>query len=418
MENWWTILVSVAGVLILTTGLIAAFVLLRTVRLRARHERAQLVAESERKYSSLFNTVSDCMYVHTADGTVLDVNESAARVLSSSVGDVVGRQISEVIGRRYAAQVAAYLQRISEEKREIQGLFHVAPIGTSRAFIFEYRSTPVIENGVVSRVQGIARNVTDQKNYERSLRRSDTQMKLLLERSRVMRENLEIVSREMLKVQEEERRRISRELHDEIGQLLATMTVNLELMKKSFSLAQDPMLKIRIGETENLAREMFGRIKQFLHELRPVALDELGLLPAIRRLLRDVSDRTGIEMVMAGEPDAVNEFSDEKKAVVFRLIQESLTNIVKYANATRVTLDIHRNSSYVAIRIADDGQGFNVSTLRAPYQPHHGLGILGMQERVKLVQGEFNLTSELGAGTSIQVMIPLDREPAAPIVES
>ncbi|HLE16663.1 MAG TPA: sensor histidine kinase, partial [Syntrophales bacterium] len=219
--------------------------------------------------------------------------------------------------------------------------------------------------------------------------------------------NLEIVSREMLKVQEEERVKISRELHDEIGQLLATMTVKLALIKKAFNGTTEGPLQVKLGETEVLAGEMFGRIRRFLKELRPVGLTQNGLVSAVKRLIREYSENTEIDTKFLGEVEALNLLMDETKTVVFRVIQESLTNITKHADATLVTLEVKKRRNSVQIKIVDNGIGFDVTKMNSTAVAHRGMGLIGMAERVKLVGGEFQLTSKVDIGTTIEVTIPL-----------
>jgi two-component system, NarL family, sensor histidine kinase DegS len=229
----------------------------------------------------------------------------------------------------------------------------------------------------------------------------------LLDRATVMGGELKAMSRELLNVQEDERKKISRELHDEVGQLLAAMTVNLELMKKGLRPADELFLKEKISDTEHLASEMFGRIRTFLSELRPAALDHLGLMVVVKRLLIEFSHRTEIDVEMSGEFDALDDLDGDKRIVVFRLIQECLTNILKHAHANRIRVSVRREAGFVLVEITDDGAGFLRE--RNFHEPgkRGGMGILGMRERMGLVGGDFRIESVPGNGTTVRARIPL-----------
>ena len=152
---------------------------------------------------------------------------------------------------------------------------------------------------------------------------------------------------------------------------------------------------------------MFGRIRTFLNELRPAALDDLGLAAVAKRLLNDFSKRTGIEVNISGDYDALKELDGDKRIVVFRLLQECLTNIVKHAHASRVVVTVKKAGSNLTLQINDDGQGFSVDRKSHDGGRRGGMGILGMRERMGLVGGEFQIDSSPRKGTTVTARIPL-----------
>lgn len=396
------------GGLVLGLGLLGSFVFLRKTRVDAEREKNLILIEGERRYSTLFNTVSDVVYMHDLDGKILEINETISELLGLRVDEIIGRNILDLVGPRHRGAAQAYLQQVSSAEHEVNGVLPIVARTKSRLVMLEFRSTAVIENNNIVRVQGIARNVAEQRTYERSLKRRELQMVRLLEKAEMMRESLSIVTRELLKVQEEERRKISRELHDEIGQLLATMTLNLAMMKKTFVAADMEMLKARITETEKLAGEMFERIRTFLRELRPMALDDGGLVTAIKRLLKDYSEQTGIASLLEDDTKEIESLDHEKKAVIYRMIQEGLTNIAKHAHASIVKIRLESSNGTVSLCVQDDGDGFEISRFPKPWRNGYGLGLLGMQERIHLVRGEFSVESVPGKGTLLHAKIPVD----------
>jgi PAS domain S-box-containing protein len=409
MSAEWQFIVNVSVVaLSLGVGMIGFLLLLSRSREKAKQARETVKREGDRKYATLFHTVSDCIYVHTPDGMLLDVNQSTADLLGLPISSVVGTPLSRWIAPRYHTALVTYLDRMKGSHGVERGVLPLMIQSPPHILILEYRSTPIVENGTVVRVQGIARDITEQKRYERSLRRSETKMKTLLERATVMRRNLEVVSREMMRVQEEERVRISRELHDEVSQVLARIRMNLTLMKDGAEGRGDPDLNTKVVDTEKLAGELLNRIRQFLKELRPTGLDEFGLAAAIRRFATQCFDNTGCYAAVSGDVDSLDLFEGEKRTIIFRVIQEGLTNIMKHAHATSVEVRIVKRANDLVIRIHDNGVGFDTKLLEVGSNHNRGIGLLGMSERAQLIRGEFRIQSTVGAGTTIVVTIPSD----------
>lgn len=244
---------------------------------------------------------------------------------------------------------------------------------------------------------------------EALMKENERRLTALLEKTTTLSEELRAMSRELMNAQEEERKRISRELHDEIGQLLAAMTLNLELMKKGLRPADERLLSEKIGDTQQLAGEMFGRIRSFLGDLRPAALDDLGLAAVARRLLNDFAKRADVRVETSGDLDLLNGLGHEGRIAVYRLMQECLTNVVKHARASTVRVSVRAEGHSVRLEIADDGDGFEPeSAARLPGR--RGMGILGMRERTDLVGGTFRMEASPGRGTMVEVILPLGAE--------
>jgi len=409
MSDEWQFIVNVSIVVLsLGAGMIGFLLLLSRLRVKARQAREIVRHEGDRKYATLFHTVSDCIFVHTPDGMLLDVNQSTADLLSLPISSVVGTPLSTWIAPRYHTALGTYLDRMKGSHGVERGVLPLIIQSPPHILILEYRSTPIVENGVVARVQGIARDITDQKRYERSLKRSEAKMKMLLDRATVMRRNLELVSREMMRVQEEERVRISRELHDEVSQVLARIRMNLTLMKDGAEGRGDQDLDTKVVDTEKLAGELLNRIRQFLKELRPTGLDEFGLAAAVRRFATQCFENTGCHATVGGDVDNLDRFEGENRTIVFRVIQEGLTNIMKHAHATSVEVSIVKRTDDLVIRIHDNGIGFDTKVLEVGSNHNRGIGLLGMSERTQLIRGEFRIQSSVGAGTTIVVTIPCD----------
>ena len=214
--------------------------------------------------------------------------------------------------------------------------------------------------------------------------------------------DLAALSNQVLHAQEEERKRISRELHDEVAQSLAAISVHLARMKKDVS---SQKFKSRVGSVQNLLSETMVAVHDFALELRPPMLDELGLLPALRSMLKSFSERTGLRMDFHGSL-AAEKLTGAQKTVLFRVAQESLAHVAHHAKATHVTVAIRKTKSGICMTIADNGrssgyhQGGSGTT-------QERLGLLGIRERMRLISGRYNILARPNKGTTIRVTVPL-----------
>ena len=241
------------------------------------------------------------------------------------------------------------------------------------------------------------------KRTEKALRQSEKHFRRLFDQARAMEDALRDLSNKVLDVQEDERKRLSRELHDQTGQALTAISVTLA------SLGRDErsgtLRKRRLREAQRLLRSTMETIHDVARELRPAMLDELGLLPTLRTYLTGFAERTGLRVHFRASPEA-EKLSPSAKLVLFRVAQESLTNIAKHAHANRVDFRIHKATSHICMIINDDGRSFRESSGESGGRKQ-GLGLLGMQERVRLVNGQIVIRPHAGRGTTVNVAVPL-----------
>jgi signal transduction histidine kinase len=246
---------------------------------------------------------------------------------------------------------------------------------------------------------------------EETLRQSERQSVALLAQSRRLQEELRLLSRRILSVQEEERKRISRELHDVIAQVLTGINVRLAVLKAGAA-ADAKGLGRKIASTQRLVERSVDIVHRFAHDLRPAALDHLGLIPAMQTFLKTFSKDTGIQVHLTAYA-GVQKMNSAGRTVLYRVAQEALTNVARHARATRVEIGIHRSARNVSMEIRDDGRAFDAErTLRSGKSKR--MGLLGMRERVEMVGGGFAIESARGTGTVVKVWIPFRtaREPS------
>ena len=218
-----------------------------------------------------------------------------------------------------------------------------------------------------------------------------------------MQQRLSQLSRNILRVQEEERRAMSRSLHDDIGHVLATVLLDLQIIGKN-ALARNDEAKTRVEDARILTEQAIGSVRRFLRELRPEVLDQLGLIASIRQIANDFAKRTGIQATLVDSTEEV-ELSADQKLTLFRIVQESLTNTARHSRATNVTISVRHNDSMISASIEDNGDGFDQESIYKMGSALH-LGILSMQERAKLVDGSCIVRSAKNKGTIVLVNIP------------
>jgi signal transduction histidine kinase len=250
--------------------------------------------------------------------------------------------------------------------------------------------------------RNLAAEIDERKRAEAALRVSERHYQRLFNEARTMQERLRNLSNRALHVQEEERRRISRELHDEVGQAMTAISMSLELLKHDG--IEVATFRQRIADAQSQLGETMEIIHRFARELRPAMLDELGLLPALRSCLKGFAERTGLRVQFRGDAMA-EELGSEQKITLFRVAQESLTNVAKHARARRVDICIRRIGREIHMEVADDGRSFRPERHRFNSK-RKGLGLLGMQERVRLVRGQLTISPQPNRGTMVRVVLP------------
>jgi len=239
---------------------------------------------------------------------------------------------------------------------------------------------------------------------EEALKQSAQHERQLLQQSRQLQEQQRFLSHQILLAQEEERKRISRELHDVIAQTLTGINVHLTGLK--IAAARNPKsLEKDIGRTQRLVERSVTIVHEFARELRPAVLDDLGLIPALNTFIKYFQSETGILVSLSAEKEA-SQVDGDKRTVLFRVAQEALTNIARHAQASRADVRIQRLDRTICMTITDDGKGFKQELL-LQIRKKQRLGLLGMRERVQMVMGSFTIQSKPGKGTTVRVQIPL-----------
>jgi signal transduction histidine kinase len=234
----------------------------------------------------------------------------------------------------------------------------------------------------------VIREISDHKFAERLIQES--------------RERLRDLSAKLESVREEERKRLAREIHDEFGQALTALSLDLAWLLKRI-VSSDKISRKKVREMIRLSTSLIGGVRKLASELRPSILDDLGLIPAIEWQLSEFRKRTGIRTSLRCSKEGIEIGNDEATAA-FRVIQEALTNVIRHARASRVDVSVMSDQGALLMSIIDDGRGISERQIAKP----SALGLIGMAERIRRLGGEFKIGAKAaGGGTRVDVFLPL-----------
>jgi PAS domain S-box-containing protein len=400
----------------------------QNAELREARQRMESLLE---KYTDLYDFAPVGYFSVNEPGRILEANLTGA--------DLLGVERSRLINRRLPAFVApaslpgfqVFLKRLFAGSGKqaceaallradaapfwasLHGISAISESGVPRwcrVAVSDITSLKLAEEAQV-RMEALAaanqelrREIERREAVEQSLRQSEEHYARLLEQSRQLQEQLRLLSRQVLSTQEEERKKISRELHDVIAQTLTGINVRLAGLKRNAT-SNTRGLKCSITRTQRLVEQSVEIVHQFARRLRPTVLDDLGLIPALHTYMKHFRAETGIRVSLSAFA-AVEQLHGDKRTVLYRVAQEALTNIARHAQASRAEVKLEQLGGAVCMTITDDGKGFDPERM---VQARKGkrLGLLGMRERLEIVGGVFAVTSALGKGTTVRAEVPL-----------
>lgn len=350
----------------------------RDITEQRRAEKA--LRESEERYRELFENAQDAIYVHDLNGDYIAVNRAAEKLSGYSRSEIIGRNLAEFVPPKYVELIR---ERIRDKLAGQQHTAYEVEIITKdgRRLQVEVNSQLIYENGVAVGVQGMARDISDRKRAEEALR---------------------TFPQRLIETQEAERRRVARELHDEIGQTLTAIRINIQNLKQSTGI--EPFVSHLDGSL-SLVDVALQRVRDLALDLRPSLLDDLGLVAALHWYLEREAARADLALEL--NIDLIEtRLVPEIETACFRITQEAMTNAVRHARATHISIVLQSRDSELRLLIRDDGVGFDVDTVHHRLAPGASLGLLGMQERALAVGGMIKIKSDKVNGTEIHVRLP------------
>ncbi|MBE9501594.1 MAG: PAS domain S-box protein [Chloroflexi bacterium] len=369
---------------LLTTAGNAICVALENARLY--EEQRRIAAElqvSERRHRTLFESANDAIWVHDLEGNITVANEATARLIGYSLEELSHMSVRSFLLEDNLALARQVRDRLFRGEK-VDNPYEQKAIRKDGAEVILKLSTNLITaDGKPTAFQNIARDITEEKR---------------------MQENARFYVQQVVGAQEEERKRIARELHDDTAQVLGSLSREVDnFMRKKTYLLPDEVAFLQYVRQE-LNRGLQG-VHRFSQDLRPPILDDLGLLPALRSLANEMKayDRIDVELrVLGGE----RRFTPEVELLIFRIVQEALSNTRRHAGASRAWVAVEFAEGKTRLTISDNGQGFELPG-RVDDLPRSGkLGLAGIQERARLLGGTLELQSTPGKGTTLMVEIP------------
>ena len=378
-------LFETSAVFIVGNVLAVSFASLRKERVyRTRLELAQQeLRASEERYRELFESASDAIWLHDLEENIVAANKASATLTGYSL-----KELSTIkSGNLFAEDCLEDINQVEDSllKNGAPGYLSEARIirkDKSESYV-QLSTNPVFSNGQIVGFQHIARDITEQKR---------------------MQENLSFYLHQVTKAQEEERKRISLELHDDTVQALVVLSRRLDaLASGGKGLSEDNRLQLEglWQQTNNIIQG----VRRLSQDLRPAALDSLGLRATLEWLASDVAEYSGIE-TKVNVVGSERRLSGEIELELFRIAQEAMRNVWRHSKATRAGIKVEFDPTKTRITVSDNGKGFDIPQRMGDLAKEGKLGLAGMQERARLIGATLTVKSQPGKGSSITVELP------------
>lgn len=377
--------------------------------LRVRLE-AQLALRknSQAQYREIFEQAPIGIFRADAGGQMLMLNPAMLQLLGyASVEEFLASPLENGTAAFYAP---AHLKELLVQAMQTHTLEVLWPRRDgSPLFVRTLARAQCDADGTVLYYEGTFEDITERKQMEVQLRQANANLeRRVAERTAELHaanKELHALSHKVVLAQEAERRHLALELHDEIGQTLTAVKLNLQLLE---GLMPDAAAAARLQESERIVGLAMDQVRKLAFDLRPPALDMVGLLPALQIYLERQARQANLVIQLSADPLTVPP-ATELQPILYRLTQEAVTNIVRHARAKNVQVELHQHKTELELVIRDDGAGFDVKAARKAAKQGLHLGLMGMQERVELLEGQFQVRSKPGAGTEIRARLPLRR---------
>ena len=363
----------------------------------SRKEAERSLQESEARKGAILNSALDAIITIDGQGRIVEFNPAAEKIFTRTRSAVLGQELAEVI-----------IPPALREKHR-RGLERFLTRGHGPMIGRRVETTATRADGkefpvelTVSKVSlagpplftGFVRDITDRRRAEKQLRDS--------------REQLRALAAYLQSVREEERTHIAREVHDELGQTLTGLKMDLAWLDKKMTevSGNDDLRQFeeRLKELPGRVDAIIGTVRKIATELRPPVLDDLGLEAAIEWQIQEFEKRTGIKCRFTGSPKHID-LDPARSTAVFRIFQETLTNVLRHAEASQVNIQLREEGDKLILEVQDNGRGMTGRELSGT----RSLGLLGMRERATMLDGEVNIIGRQGKGTTVGLRIPLHR---------
>ncbi len=346
--------------------------------------------ESEKKYRSIFENAAEGIFQATVEGRYLDVNPAFTSMLGYADSKELITRVTNIRGQQFVKREdAVRFEKLLRENGTVQEF-------ETQFYKKNGRKTWLSVNARVAHgrcgglfYEGTAKNITKQKEAEQA--------------TLAARERLQSLSRSLLQRMEAERHLLAYELHDEIGQVLTAVRINVDSVRR---LADESERASRIDESIEIIDKALAQVRALSLNLRPSMLDDLGLVVALRWLADSVSRTYPVNIKVDAGPIRTR-LDAEVETTCFRVAQEAVTNALRHAKPDEIRISVKEQRNRLHLRVCNDGTGFNVKLARALAVRGESFGLLGMEERVLLCGGVFRIVSQTESGTQLVAILPL-----------
>ena len=400
------------------------FIVGMAVDITERKRAEDLLRESDTRLRLMMESVEDyAMMILDAGGHIEMWNSGAERTFGYTAEEVLGQYIDIIFtleDRRRQIPMAE-METAREKGRAADERWHIRKDGTR--FYVSGALTPLYDpDGMVTGYVKIARDLTQQRRTEEELRRTNDELEVrvrertfelakvneslrdeISERIQTERDRVRLL-RQIVRAQEDERRRIARDIHDQVGQQMTALRLNLAAIDQSYG--GDGEVREKLEQTKAIAERLDANVDFLAWELRPAALDDIGVAEAMGSFVHQWSRHSGVEAQFHTTGLDKERLSPETETNLYRIMQEALNNTMKYAQASRVDVLLERRDNQVVLIVEDDGAGFNPNA--AVGGDNKGMGLVGMRERAALVGGTLQIESKPKKGTTIFVRVPAE----------
>jgi two-component system sensor histidine kinase UhpB len=356
-----------------------------TERKRAEEE----LRESEERYRTILESIEEGYYEVDIAGNFTFFNNSLCGILGYSEDELMGMNNLQYTDKETAKEVYQAFNKVYTRGRPARGFDWevIRKDGTKRHV--ETSISPMKDKeGRPDGFRGIVRDITERVQAEEELKRSQEELRNLADH--------------LQSVREQERTNIAREIHDDLGQTLTALKMDISWLRKKLPKDQETLLEKTKAMTK-LTDMTIKTVKRISTELRPGLLDDLGLVAAIEWQAEEFKNRTGITYKLTIDPEEII-LDPDRSTTIFRIFQETLTNIARHAKATRVTITLKEKDDKVALRVRDNGKGITEKQISHP----KSFGLMGIRERVHPWEGQVKISGKPGEGTTVVVRIPIE----------
>ena len=376
-------------------------------------------SELRARLAAIVDSSDDAIVSKSLDGIIASWNRGAEHLFGYTAAEAIGQPIYLIIPDDRRAEEDDVLARLRRGEK-IDHFETVRKTKDGRRIPISLTVSPIRNaQGIVIGASKVARDITDRIAAQQSLQRAHEELEQrvrertaqlsesneslrseIAERKRVEQERNQLLTRFVL-AQEDERRRLARELHDQLGQHLTALKLTLETLRAQSVERTD--LRVQVETLRELAQQLDQDVAFRVWELRPTPLEDVGLRAALTNYVQTWSQHVGIRVQLHTNPSTGERLPSSVETMVYRLAQEALNNIAKHARADHVDIVLERHADHLSLIIEDNGVGFNPSDIANLGQ---GFGLTGMRERAALIGADFQIESTPSRGTTVIVRVP------------